>query len=321
MSILDRIILRRLALGVALATLLVAALTLLLQLARVGYHVRAAELAPLVVAALPSLVAFALPFGLTAAVIESYGHLQSTNQLEAMRAAGASRARLARPALLCTMVCLVASLGLSRLEPAALARLSRQLSRQAVALLLSPGRFVALGDDRTFYARTRDRASGELFGVLLAQRRSLLLAERGQAQLAPDGRVRVVLRHAELQQRVPHRGSAATLRRVRFSRLVFDLDLGRAIAPHVGFVARVLADPRRLASPPLWLTALGLIATAAVLRSRSRLRAALWSCALGGAFVSADIVLSALTPALWPAIGLVSATAAGVTIALYHAKS
>ncbi|MCA9665785.1 MAG: LptF/LptG family permease [Myxococcales bacterium] len=319
MSILDRTILRRLLAGVVLATTTLAALVLLLQLSRIGHHVRAAELLPLLLSAVPSLLAFALPFGVAAALIETYGYLQATWQLEAMRTAGASRMRLARPALGCLLLCLAASMALWRAEPAALRRLASRLEAGAVDVLLQPGRFVQLGDGRTFYARGRGARAGELRGVLLAKRGGeVLLAERAKVEARRIGKragVRVELFGAELQQPL---GKAASgrLRRVRFERLVFELDIARAVAPHVGFVASVLADPRRLASPPLWLCALTLLATAIALRCRSRLRAALWLCVLGGGYVVVDLGASAATSALWPRLVWVGVVGAGVVLSL-----
>jgi lipopolysaccharide export LptBFGC system permease protein LptF len=303
----------------AVALLLLVGVIWLLQALRLGHHLLGAGLdvgllARILLYSLPALALYALPFALTAAILFGLGRLAESNELLALRLAGASPRQIASP---CALLCLGASLGaaaLAWLEPPTLLRLQRLLAEGATRTLVQGAplrRFHALGPATTLYAEGRD-ASGELRHLLLAESggERVLLARSARVELdAARLTATLSLREGELQARNERGG----LRRIQFQTLRLQLDLWPAIGPHLAFLdQRATARAGRLLAP-LSCLALGLLATALALRVQRRLRLALvgllaatayqlalwgvqvvWPGALGAGLVAGGVAVGSL---------------------------
>lgn len=234
------------------------------QLFRLGHHLVGGGLgapfwASLLLYSAPSLLSFCLPFSLSAAVLYTCVRAARSNELLAMRAAGAAPLRLAGWPLL--VVCACAATGwilVARAEPPALARLSRALYRAGERRLihLPPGVFHQLTPRLTLYVgRELPSPPEELRGadVLLAIERpsAILLARRLRLVAREDGGLLLEAHGGELLMGGPERegGDPEMLRRMTFGALRQRIDVRGALARHFAFVRdRIAADPLRRAA-------------------------------------------------------------------------
>lgn len=324
MTILTRYLLLRAAGPALAAALLLSGLVLVLQVLRLGHHVASGDLGlsfvgRLMLYSLPTLALFTLPLAVAAGLLFALGRLAGSGELQAMRVAGASPLRLARPGLLLGLTAATLALTAAQLERPALARLDILLRHGAARVLLlgpRPGRFMPLPDQTTLYVQRRlsasaDRARFGGFMLSQARQRSVLLAREATVQLMPDRSVVLLLSHGELQLRRPDKG----LRRVRFGQLRTTLDLEPALRRDLGFVTRMAATgSQRSGSAPLACLAMALLVGCLGQLRGSRLRIAgvavlavvvyqavelmvgvVWPGALGSSLVSAGVGLASLS--------------------------
>lgn len=211
-SRLDRYVFRQLAAALLAVTLGLAALIWLTQSLRFVELVLDRGL-PLGVfleltgLLLPSFLAVILPITTFVVVVFSYLRLAADRELVAMRAAGLSQWRLARPALALALLsvgaCYALQLWLVPLSHAAFRQWQFEIRNQIAAVLLQEGVFSAVGDDLTVYARLRER-DGTLRGILVHDARDpgapvTILAEAGRIADGPSG-PRVTLLDGQRQQ-------------------------------------------------------------------------------------------------------------------------
>lgn len=188
-----------------------------------------AALGQIVMAILPSYLAYAIPTSLLFGVLVAFGRMASDGEIVAMRSSGVSVPRLLPPVLVIgTAATLVAGYLLFELEPRShheLKSLVRELSRSV--RVIQPGRFRSAGDHRTIYVAEQGSETCPLKGVLLADfsdaRRPLYISAQcaGVAD-SPDPTALTL----EL-----HRGSIHfsgesrdRYRRIRFVRMRTELD-------------------------------------------------------------------------------------------------
>jgi len=155
----------------------------------------------------PRLVEIVLPISIFLAILFCYNRLISESELVAMRAAGLSQARLARPALMLGSTAAALLLGLTSYLSPAINREYRDLQfeirNRFSAALIQEGVFNTLSDNLTVYVRNRDRV-GDLSGVVVhdtrdPQRPVTLFAERG-ALVATNTGGRVLMVNGSRQQ-------------------------------------------------------------------------------------------------------------------------
>lgn len=272
MTIVCRYLLLR-ALGPTLvALLLLMGLVFMLQVMRLGHHVLGAGLGVgflgrLLLFSLPTLLVFALPLALASGLADALGRLGQTNQLLALRLAGASPLQLAGGGVGLSLLAALALLVTAQLEPAALSQLSRALRQGASRVLLwgpRPGSFMTLTPGTTLYVQRRlpaPASQARFEGFLLARdgQGSVVLAARATLRLQKDGRTMLLqLEQGELQEK----NRSGGLRRVRFSSLRWSLDLEPMLRRHLGFLTQLGARPERALLAPLSCLALGLLVTA-----------------------------------------------------------
>jgi lipopolysaccharide export LptBFGC system permease protein LptF len=326
LGLLTRYLLARCAGPLLVALALFCGLIWLLQALRLGHHLLGAGLGAGVAGqallySLPTLVVFALPLALAAAILYASGHLAETGELRTLRARGASPLQLGVPGLLLTGACIVvvASLALF-VEAPALGQLRRTLLESAARTLVLGSRprcFHRLFDETVLYVDRRlgaaDARSARFGGLLLASGPRVLLAREADVSLERQGEVALLrLRDGEVQLLT----RAGRLRRVRFGTLEQRLDLRRATRAHFGFLAELSgasACTRALNAAAACL-ALGLLATVlGPVRGGSRLRMALLGLAGVGLYQLGVWSGAALLPErgdLWPP-ALALAAAAG----------
>ncbi len=313
MSFLERYLLGRLALPALLSLLLLCGVLFALQAMRIGHHLMgqgmdAGSLLMLVALSLPTLVVFAAPFALFAALLFTMGKLEETGELGAMRLAGASGGRIAGPGLLLSLAAAgLVLLAAGWLEPAALDRLRGVVVRDAVRVLLleaQAGQFRELFPGTTLLVdrrgeATAGRARFEGFFLARGGDKEILIARGAEAWISGRGRVALELSQGEIQQRIAGaRGQKGSLRRIRFATLSTSLDLGAALERHLGFLARIAEDPARPLGAAAGCLGLGALALLLALGPGARLRKALYGLL---AVVGYQALLWTLV-LLWPGV-------------------
>ncbi len=211
-SILDRYILRQLALALVAVTAGLVALIWLTQSLRFvelvvnrGLTLRTfLELTGLLI---PNFVAVILPITTFMVVQFVYQRLAGDRELTVMRAAGLSPWALSRPALTLAVLAMAACFALNLwIVPGSFGAFRQyqfEIRNRVAAFLLQEGVFTAISDDLTVYVRSRDR-DGTLRGILVDDGRNksahaTILAERGRL-LASGGAPRVQLFNGTRQE-------------------------------------------------------------------------------------------------------------------------
>jgi lipopolysaccharide export system permease protein len=273
MKVLARYLLLPMGGALAAGLVLFAGLVWILQLLRVGHHLLGGTsgawiLGQVFLHSLPTLLVFSFPLALAAAILFTFGRLAATDELLAMRLAGASPLQLALPGVLVSALAAAACLALAALvEPAALARLQGVVIRHGAQVLVlgaRPRNFQQLASGTTLYVEERlpgTEKSARFSGLLLARDEEpsyVLLARRASAEVGADGSVSLRLEDAEVHTTA----AQGMLRRVRFKTGELTLDLWPAVRPHLGFVADLARERRGALSSPFGCLALGVLALA-----------------------------------------------------------
>ncbi len=330
-SIFTRYLLLRILPPVLVALLLMCGLVFLLQIMRLGHHVVGAGLGPgfvgrLALYSLPTLLVFALPLALASGLVYALGRLAETNQLLALRLAGASPLGCASAGVMLSTAAALATLALAvYAEPAALANLGLLLRQGAAHVLIHgprPGRFLPLTEGTTLYVEHKlpdQQGAARFSGFMLSsqQGRRVVFARQASMSLARGQAVVLRLRDGEIQQKKKDGG----LRRVRFTSLRFSLDLSPALRRHLGFLTRLAARHDRLITAPLACLALGLLICAMALGGRGRsnragLRLAAWGILAVGLYHAGLWGLEVVWPGPLGAAVLSSAVVVGSVLRL-----
>ncbi len=176
---------------------------------------------------LPTFLTIILPIALFAATLFVYNRLLSDSELVVMRAGGCSQFRLARPALVLTLLTTVCCYALTvYLMPSAYREfkgLQNTLRNSFPTVLLQEGVFNSVVPGVTVYVRSRS-SDGELSGIIVhdarnASRPVTMMAEKGRIVTGANG-PRVVMAIGNRQQVDSKDGRLSLL---NFDRYSFDI--------------------------------------------------------------------------------------------------
>ena len=238
----------------------------------IGADLKAGSYLLLLGASLPAILAASLPFAITAGLALALARDQ--REVVAMQLAGASPSQLLRGQSSLIIGCaLLGGLAAGVVAPRTNALLYRKATELASAALIAraePTLFHRLAPGLTLYCGGR-RLSNEhtlvltrLFVALeapLASQPLELFARR--ATLATERSVlRFQLEEGEVHQSLP----AGGLRRTRFARLSYQLDLEQALARHLAFLARAPRPLTAALGVALACVALALLALGSALQ-------------------------------------------------------
>lgn len=175
MQIIDRYIIRQVALATLVTATIVTIVVWLTQALRLIELVldRGAPVSMLMwmlLLTIPTFLALIVPLGFAAALMFVYYRLMMESELVVLRAAGMSNWRLARPALLFSLLLVVFSYSMeSVIAPYASRELAKQqfiIKNDYALVLLRDGMFNRLRDGMTVYVRERV-GMNELHGILM----------------------------------------------------------------------------------------------------------------------------------------------------------
>lgn len=192
MTLIDRYILRQLAVGMVLVTIGLTAIIWLTQSLKfveltVNKGASIGTFLKLTLLVMPNFLTVILPVALFTMTLFTYNKLISDRELVVLRAAGVSHLRLAKPALVLAGI----NVGLGLLlnvwiipkSVEAFHQLQYSLRSNATGVLLQEGQFTQIGKGLTVYVRERNN-DGELLGLIIHDTRNAdkvitILAERG----------------------------------------------------------------------------------------------------------------------------------------------
>lgn len=198
---------------------------------------------------LPNFLTIILPVALFSVTIFTYSRLNSDRELPVMRACGMSNWAIAKPAMVLTMLVMMASYALNLYLVPKSYELFRELQwelRHSLShLLLREGSFNDLGGKVTVYIRERTQ-EGQLLGILVHDesdetRPMTLIAERG-ALVEVDGSARVIMFEGNRQVIDERTGKLSML---YFDRYTHDIPVKR------GEAGTRVPEPRELMVPQL----------------------------------------------------------------------
>ena len=176
---------------------------------------------------LPTWLSIVLPIAGFAAVLFIYNRMTGDREIVVLEASGLSPMRLARPAILVsiiiTLLCYVMTLYLIPLSYRAFKELQFQIRHNYTDVLLREGVFNTIAKNITVYVRARQE-SGELSGIIVHDNRDqnqqvTLIAERG-AFVVTEAGPRVFMQNGNRQSRDNISGRTSLL---YFDRYTVDL--------------------------------------------------------------------------------------------------
>lgn len=180
---------------------------------------------------LPNFLTIILPVALFAVTVFIYSRLNIDRELPVMRACGMSNLTIAKPAMILTVLVMMASYALNLYLVPKSYELFRELQwelRHSLShLLLREGSFNDLGRNVTVYVRERTQ-EGQLLGLLVHDesdktRPMTLIAERG-AMVEVDGSARVIMFEGNRQVIDSQSGKLSML---YFDRYTHDIPIKR----------------------------------------------------------------------------------------------
>jgi len=180
---------------------------------------------------LPNFLTIILPVALFGVTVFVYSRLNIDRELPVMRACGMSNLVIAKPAMILTVLVMMASYALNLYLVPKSYELFRELQwelRHSLShLLLREGSFNDLGRNVTVYVRERTQ-EGQLLGILVHDesdktRPMTLIAERG-AMVEVDGSARVIMFEGNRQVIDSHSGKLSML---YFDRYTHDIPIKR----------------------------------------------------------------------------------------------
>ncbi|HIJ37292.1 MAG TPA: LPS export ABC transporter permease LptF [Rhodospirillaceae bacterium] len=192
MRVINRYILRQLAVSMVLVTIGLTAILWLTQSLRfveltVNKGASVGLFMKLTLLVMPNFLTVILPVSLFAVVLFTYNALISDREMVVMRSAGMSHWMLARPALILAGYSMLAGLVLNVwIIPHTVEefhRLQWTLRNSVTGVILQEGQFNQVGEGLTVYIRSRG-SDGELQGIIVYDRRNpmrkvTVMAERG----------------------------------------------------------------------------------------------------------------------------------------------
>ena len=183
---------------------------------------------------LPTWLSIVLPIAGFAGVIFIYNRMAGDREIVVLEASGLSPIRLARPALLVsviiTLLCYIMTLYLIPLSYRAFKELQFQIRHSYTDVLLREGVFNTIANDITVYVRARHE-SGELRGIIVHDNRDkrqkvTLIAEKG-ALVVTDAGPRVFMQNGNRQSRDNSTGRTSLL---YFDRYTVDLGGSKSVS-------------------------------------------------------------------------------------------
>ncbi len=183
---------------------------------------------------LPTWLSIVLPIAGFAAVLFIYNRMTGDREIVVLEASGLSPMRLARPALLVsvviTLLCYVMTLYLIPLSYRAFKELQFQIRHNYTEVLLREGVFNTIAKNITVYVRARQE-SGELSGIIVHDNRDqnqqvTLIAERG-AFVVTEAGPRVFMQNGNRQSRDNVTGRTSLL---YFDRYTVELGGSKSVA-------------------------------------------------------------------------------------------
>lgn len=239
--IFDRYIFRTLLIATVFIAVALAALILLTQSLRfleLVIHAGASGMAfvTLTLLALPRFFEIILPIALMAGTLFVYHRMIADSELIVMRATGTTPARLARPAIVLSLVTLVVlwvmTMWLGPVSVLKMQEMRQIIKAQYSALLFQEGVFNAPLDGLTVFIRKRDK-NGELEGLMIHDSRPenktpvTVIARRGVLVSTPEGQQVVVYDGSRQSLNV----KTGMLDRLNFDRYTIDLPDPSAATP------------------------------------------------------------------------------------------
>ncbi|MDP6805244.1 MAG: LPS export ABC transporter permease LptF [Rhodospirillales bacterium] len=238
MNSLNRYVLRQLAVGMILVTVVLIGVMWLSQSLKsvdliVNRGLSPGTLFYLTLLLLPNFLTIILPIALFVVVCFVYGKLITDRELVVMRSVGLSQFALAKPVFFLASVVVVFAYAVNiYLVPGSYEKfreLKWDISYHSSSIFLQEGAFNAVSDDVTVYIRERS-ADQQLRGILVHDDRnhekpSTIMASRG-ALVQSDGKVRVVMFDGNRQEvdKATNKLSILT-----FDQHVFDLQNVRSV--------------------------------------------------------------------------------------------
>lgn len=231
-TLLDRYVLKQLALGLTGITTGAIALIWLMQSLRFvslvvdrGLSLRVfLELTGLMI---PSFLAVILPITTFLVILFGYQRMTSDRETTVMQAAGLSASQMARPGVICatiaTVLCYLLNLWIVPTSYHSFKKYQFEIRNRLAAYLIQEGVFTPLSKDMTVYVRSKDR-NGQLRGIFveddrLPQSHATILAEYG-SMIVVDDVPHVVLYNGSRQEIDKHNGRLDVL---TFKRNLIDL--------------------------------------------------------------------------------------------------
>ncbi len=183
----------------------------------------------LIMLLLPNFLSVILPIALFTVIVFTYSKLISDSELVVMRAAGVSQSELARPAIILSVVVVIAAYALNIFLVPQSYRMFREMQwdiRYSYShVMLQEGAFNNVSTDITVYIRERT-SGGQLLGILVHDTRDkekpyTLLAERG-ALMESDTATRVVMFKGSRQE-VDKKTNQLSI--LYFDRYIFEMEM------------------------------------------------------------------------------------------------
>lgn len=230
MNIFDRYIFKDLLIATALIAVTLAGVVFLTQSLKflelvINAGAGAGSFWVLALLALPRFFEIILPLALMAATVFVFHRMLMDSELIAIRAAGFSPLKIARPALVLGAVTTLFLWGMTFwLAPVALTNMQKAqevIRAQFSSFLFREGVFNSFGSDITFYIREKE-AGGALKGLLIHDHRekaetpSIILAKRGEVSSGEEG-FEVIVYDGERQTYDRNKNILQTLKFQRYS--------------------------------------------------------------------------------------------------------
>jgi lipopolysaccharide export system permease protein len=214
--LINRYILRQLAVGMVLVTIGLTTIMWLTQSLRfveltVNKGASIGTFLELTVLVMPNFLTVILPVALFTVTLFTYNKLISDRELVVLRAAGLSHWALARPAMTLALINIALGLLLNLwIIPKSVEsfhQLQYALRSSATGVMLQEGQFSQIGKGMTVYVRARN-PEGELLGLIIHDRRNsakviTIMAERGALVQTDKGPPTVLMFNGTREQVVP----------------------------------------------------------------------------------------------------------------------
>ncbi len=178
--------------------------------------------------AMPRFLEIIMPLSLMAGTLFIYNRMTVDSELIVIRSVGYAPARLARPALILSLIVtgflLLTTLWIAPRAISALQQMRQVIKAQFSTLIFQEGIFNQVGQGLTLYVRERE-PNGILHGLMIHDNRneavipSTIIAKRGTVSLTEQG-YKILVSEGSRQEYNPQ---TKTLQRLNFDRYTIDL--------------------------------------------------------------------------------------------------